>query len=127
MTDSNFDIRIILVDDEKGNILTGERLLNRHFEVITALNGQAALEILRQEKERIDCLITDIRMPVMGGAELIQQAKKILPDLKIIVVTGFSMTTEVAKEIKTGLVQEFVQKPIDYKYLTALIQKLVKG
>ena len=63
--------RILLVEDEEGLLAIGRRVLERHgYRVLTAPDGQAALELLRAEREPIDLLVTDVVMPRMGGPQL---------------------------------------------------------
>ncbi len=63
--------RILLVEDEEGLLTIGRRVLERHgYRVLTASDGQAALELLRAEREPIDLLVTDVVMPRMGGPQL---------------------------------------------------------
>ena len=77
--------RLLFVDDEV-EILELLVLMFRDCESETALNTESALEILR--KEQFDVLVTDIKMPGASGLSLIESAKKMSPDLAIVVITG---------------------------------------
>lgn len=77
---------ILLVDDEPANLRMMQRLLRGRYRLLTALSGQAALEILGSEK--VSLLLTDQRMPDMTGLELMCASRDIDADLAKIVVTG---------------------------------------
>ncbi len=81
-------IRILVVDDEKPI----RDMLSRHFrfldyDIVTAEDGVDALQFM--ERNKIDILMTDIKMPRMDGLELTQKVKDEYPLVRIIVVTGY--------------------------------------
>jgi signal transduction histidine kinase/ActR/RegA family two-component response regulator len=85
---------ILLVDDEElVRIGTGEMLSDLGYEVMEATSGAEALRILRAG-EPPDLLITDYLMPGMNGVELIEQAKRLVPALKVLLITGYSTIAE---------------------------------
>lgn len=78
---------ILLVDDEELLRAGMQEMLElQGFKVITAPNGEQALACLAQE--RIDLVITDLVMPTMDGIDFVQQLRKTLPDVPVIVVSG---------------------------------------
>ena len=84
---------ILLVDDDSDvRDVIAAFLRDRHHEVIEADSGSAALATLQREQHRIDLLIVDFAMPRMNGIELARLAKELMPDLLILVVTGFAET-----------------------------------
>ena len=67
-----------------------ERALTRHgYTVITADNGEEALEVLARGEE-IDLLISDVVMPAMDGPTMVREARKTRPDLKILFMSGYA-------------------------------------
>ncbi|MCB9228863.1 MAG: response regulator [Deltaproteobacteria bacterium] len=69
-------LRALIVDDELSTRLILRAMLSRmKLEVIDASNGQEALHLIRQEKQRVDLVITDINMPVMDGVRLIYELR----------------------------------------------------
>ncbi|MGN6514317.1 MAG: response regulator [Rhizomicrobium sp.] len=81
---------ILLAEDEAMlRIVAAETLKDDGFEVFEAGDGVSALEILRAHPE-IALLISDIKMPRLGGYELAENAMAIRPDLKILFMTGYS-------------------------------------
>lgn len=81
---------ILLAEDEAMlRIVAAETLKDDGFEVFEAGDGVSALEILRAHPQ-IALLISDIKMPRLGGYELAENAMAIRPDLKILFMTGYS-------------------------------------
>ncbi|MFL6776762.1 MAG: response regulator [Sphingomicrobium sp.] len=81
---------VLLVEDEPMVRSVAERALTRHgYQVITADNGEEALEILEQV-ETIDLLISDVVMPGMDGPTMVREARKSRPDLKILFMSGYA-------------------------------------
>ena len=81
---------VLLVEDEPMVRAVAERALTRHgYTVITADNGEEALELLARG-EPIDLLLTDVVMPGMDGPTMVEQARKDRPDLKILFMSGYA-------------------------------------
>ncbi len=81
---------ILLVEDEPMVRTVAERALTRHgYSVITADNGEEALDLLR-DSEKIDLLISDVVMPGMDGPTMVSEARKRWPDLKILFISGYA-------------------------------------
>jgi signal transduction histidine kinase/ActR/RegA family two-component response regulator len=82
--------RVLLVDDEEVIRRTCARVLEANgYQVTEAANGAEALAIL-DEGERFDALLTDVMMPVIGGAELAPRAIEQLPDIRVIFMSGYT-------------------------------------
>jgi two-component system cell cycle sensor histidine kinase/response regulator CckA len=81
---------VLLVEDEPMVRAVAERALTRHgYRVITADNGEEALEQL-SKGEQIDLLVSDVVMPGMDGPTMVQEARKSRPDLKILFMSGYA-------------------------------------
>lgn len=89
----------------------------------TAANGIQALEIIRREK--IDILITDIRMPGCSGMDLIEKVRKISPDIKIMIISGYA-NFEYAQTALKHSVSDYLLKPIDKAALNESLAKMVR-
>src|SRR6476620_10311731 len=88
--------RVLVVDDERSMRELLSIVLRRDgYDVLSAEDGAAAVELLKLE--RVDILITDIRMPQMNGVDLLREAKRIAPDIISFFLTD-SATTETAVE-----------------------------
>lgn len=106
----NFRARILIVDDEEANLIAVQRILEQEaYEVLTAKNGLAALALFR--KTRADLVITDLRMPELGGLELLAALRKFEPDLPVLLLTAFGTVDDAVEAMKLGAV-DFLAKPL---------------
>ncbi|HZX93957.1 MAG TPA: response regulator [Myxococcales bacterium] len=110
----------LLVDD---NLAFAENLAeilrDAGHEVLIATNGEAALRAA--EKERFDALVTDMRMPVMGGASLVHEIRRGDADLPAIVVTAYSGEEDLAAARNEGLLA-VLPKPVPVDRLLELLE-----
>lgn len=113
---------ILLVDDEKLICEMGQALLeDQGYTVYTAENGSRALDIYEKNHNRIDLVILDIVMPVMGGKEALLRLRAAHPDVKVLVSSGFHQNETNDTFVKLGAIG-FIQKP----YRTQELLKSVK-
>ena len=114
----NETIKVLVIDDEKAirdgcqRVLTG-----KGYEVITAENGQIALDILA--KEPLDIILLDLKMPVIGGEKVLEITRKKYPDIPVIIITGHGTVDTAVVCMKNGA-YDFITKPfqIDQFLLT---------
>src|SRR3954447_3671947 len=103
--------RVLVVDDERLMRELLSIVLRRDgYEVLIAEDGAAGLELLK--RERVDILITDIRMPNMNGVDLLREAKRISPDIVSIVMTAFATTDTAVEALRLGAA-DYVTKSKD--------------
>jgi signal transduction histidine kinase/ActR/RegA family two-component response regulator len=117
------DQSILIVDDEELLLTMGEMVLTSYgYDVMTAANGRAALDLLEKEgTPSVDLVITDLVMPHMDGYALIENLKKHKPDLRIICCSGNFRPSN--KEL--GIT--YLQKPFDSMDLIRAVRKVLKG
>lgn len=114
--------RILLVDDERTNVLIWEiALKDKNFQVVSATNPLDALEMFRHDSEKFDILITDQKMPDMSGIDLIRHIKRIRSDIPVILATGWTDTLD-ETAIKEHNI-EVAYKPHKINDLIAAINK----
>ena len=102
---------VLIVDDDRTIVRLCQRLLEKaSFRVITALKPVDALKIL--EEQKVDLLLSDIRMPVMDGFELISRAKQFQPGLPVLVMTGFGSIDTAIQALHRG-VDGLILKPFE--------------
>lgn len=102
---------ILIVDDDRTIIRLCQRLLERaSYRVFTVMDPFDALKIL--ERQKIDLLLSDIRMPIMDGFELISQAKQYQPDLPVLVMTGYGSIDNAIQALHRG-VDGLILKPFE--------------
>jgi two-component system response regulator PilR (NtrC family) len=93
--------RVLVVDDERSMRELLSIVLRRDgHEVLLADDGAAAIELLR--RERVDILITDIRMPQVSGVDVLREAKRIDPDMISIVMTAFASADTAVEALRLG-------------------------
>lgn len=113
---------ILLVEDEEALLLLGTRALTLSgYRVLSATNGQEALELWKQHRDAIDLVLTDMRMPKgIGGLELAEKLWKAKPSLKIIIMSGYNM--EMAQDSAASPIgYTFLAKPFDLKTLAETV------
>lgn len=117
------DQSILIVDDEELLRTMGEMVLSSYgYDVITAANGRAALDLLEKEgATEIDLVVTDLVMPHMDGYALIENLKKHQPDLRIICCSGNFRPSN--KEL--GIT--YLQKPFDSMDLVRAVKKVLNA
>ncbi|MEW6365524.1 MAG: response regulator [Acidobacteriota bacterium] len=119
--------RVLIVDDENSFLLSLSEGLARYaerFEVVTAENGDRALSILNSTS--IDLVVTDLKMPVLNGFELLAHLRKEHPRTPAIVMTAFGGPELEAKLMKSGIIQ-YVEKPVDFQELADRILETLEG
>jgi len=108
-------IRLLVAEDEKAlRALLFEELQDPGREIRVAANGLEALALLK--KEPFDLLITDIRMPGMGGIELLKESKKYQRGLLAIVITGYATLETAIQAIREGA-YDYIRKPFSLEEL----------
>ena len=107
---------VMVVDDEETIREMGKMMLQKiGFNVITAYDGQEAVEIFRSRKDEIDCILLDLTMPRMNGEECFHELRKIRKDIRVVIYSGYSKEETAQKFVNQG-VNEFLQKP--FKLIT---------
>lgn len=118
MLEKGQKIRTIVVEDETKILESICRKIidtNENFEIIgTAENGKDALSLI--ERLRPQVIFTDISMPVMGGLELMQRIRRIMPSVVIVVVSGYSDFAYAQEAIRFG-VFNYLLKPLESEKL----------
>src|SRR5215203_1489258 len=112
---------LLIVDDELGMRQFLTHLFQREGHVVrVAENGRHAIEQLRQQPP--DLIISDIRMPDMGGVELLSAARELLPEVEMIMMTAFA-NVDTAREAFLLGAYDFVQKPFDNDLLKETVAR----
>jgi len=101
--------KILIVDDEKENLLALQRTLRAIAHIYLANSAQEALSILKQEK--ISVIITDQRMPEMSGVELLKKTYKEYPMIVRIILTGYTDIEELIQAINAAHIYRYLTKP----------------
>ena len=116
--------KVLLVDDDVNGLKSYRRMLRKNpWHIFLAQSGSEALGVL--QKEDIDLVVTDIKMPEMHGVELISEIRKGSKTIPIIVISAYpGMKDE--DELNFHDIAGFVEKPIDFEALQNTINSLLK-
>jgi len=119
--------RVLIIEDEPAQRRILEEMVKRFgFEVMTAENGQRALEILSgSQGSTINLAVLDLMMPGMGGLEFLEKLEALRGDLPVIVQTSQGSIETVIKAMRAGA-DDFVVKPVSPERLRVSIQNLLK-
>lgn len=111
---------ILFVDDEE-NILNALRRLFRPmgFQIAVAHGGAEALELM--ERQSVDLIVSDMRMPQMNGAELLEQIRMRWPNTIRILLTGYADMSMTVDAINKGNIYRYISKPWDDNELLAAV------
>jgi response regulator RpfG family c-di-GMP phosphodiesterase len=113
-------IKILYVDDEENNLQAFKATFRRDYKIFIAIEAQVAREIL--EKEDIDIIITDQRMPGETGVEFLESIIPIHPNPIRILLTGYTDIQAVIDAINKGQVYHYLTKPWEEDYLRTVIK-----
>ncbi len=119
--------KILMVDDEKSFLFSAQKGLESYAEqfcVMIAINGSEAIKVLNSNK--IDLVITDIRMPVMNGFDLIAYMSRECSRVPIIVLTAFG-TPKIQDQLKQMGTFHYLEKPLDIDLLLEVMQKALEN
>jgi len=117
--------KVLIVDDEETLTWSMARSLSKdkdNYEVLIANNGREALNFL--EKNKIDLVISDIRMPDINGLDLLVRIKKEYPQTKVIIMTAYG-SADVQKEANQRGSLYYVEKPFEISDLRRIIIDLI--
>ena len=114
LSQSTVRANILVVDDEYGPRQAVRMLLNEDHEVFTAEDVPGAREKL--ESQRIDLVITDLRMPRETGVDLLQWVKRRFPETEVIILTGYGELETAVKAVEYGALA-YIEKPFDAENL----------
>ena len=115
-------VRLLLVDDEERFLATTQILLGKRGveNIHTATNGADALRIL--QKERVDVVVLDVKMPGMDGVEVLRRIRQEHPLVEVIMLTGHGSVDSAVEGLKLGAF-DYVMKPIDIPDLLTKIEE----
>ncbi|HKJ69245.1 MAG TPA: sigma-54 dependent transcriptional regulator [bacterium] len=113
---------ILLIDDEEAQLETLKSFLSRrNYEIHTATSGPTGLEIV--EKETIDLVLTDFRMPDWNGFVVLREVKEVNPNIDVVVITAYGNVEDAVEIMKAGA-YDYLTKPVDLNELENLINRV---
>jgi DNA-binding NtrC family response regulator len=114
-------IKVLLVDDEEDFVKSlAERIKIRKLGPEVALNGEEALQIVRDEVP--DVMVLDLKMPGIDGMEVLRRVKKAYPSVEVIILTGHGSEKD-EKDARHLGAFDYLQKPVDIDHLVQFIKR----
>jgi len=121
---SRSDFRILFLDDETEILSIVEQYLGGHgYQVTVSDNGAKALALAREKV--FDIIFTDLKMPEVGGLELLRAVKETSPETEVIILTGYGTVDSAVEALKLGS-YDYLQKPIEFERLKILIDRIIE-
>lgn len=104
---------ILYVDDEPINTKLLAMSLRKNFKVLTAFSGAEGLALLNNPENKIEIVISDMKMPEMNGIEFIRAAKQQHPDLSYYILSGYDLSGEIQHALDDNTILKYFKKPFD--------------
>lgn len=115
---------LLVIDDEEDVVKPLKKFLEKEgYEVFSAYNGEDGLNII--ENNKIDVIITDIKMGDMDGIEVLQEAKKLYQDIEGIMITGYSEQELAIKSLRAGAI-DYIPKPVHLEELLISVKQAIE-
>ena len=116
---------VLVADDEEETLLAAEMMLNElGYQVLKANGGREAIEVYRENADGVDLVAVDIVMPDLSGGETYKQLKTVNPNVKVLLMSGFSQSRMVEDLLEAGCAG-FLQKPFDTRTLSVKINEVL--
>ena len=118
-------IKALVVDDDPDVLRTLAKILKRKGQDVHPFESPvAALEYLKREK--VDIILTDLKMPEMDGIQFLYQAKALCPRVPVILITGYAAIDTAVSAIKLGAF-DYLRKPFEIKKIYEVIDRALSA
>jgi two-component system, cell cycle sensor histidine kinase and response regulator CckA len=116
---------ILIADDEDLVLTLGQRILEGYgYTVLTAGDGNQALNTFRERADEIDLVILDLSMPILSGREVMEQIQALSPHARMIIASGYSPDSDNAAATKNGA-RAYLQKPYQVADLAGVVRSVL--
>jgi two-component system, NtrC family, sensor kinase len=120
-------VKILCVDDERNVLRSLERIfLDDDYEIVLANSGEEGLQVLAEDGDTFQVIISDYRMPVMTGVEFLKAVYEKWPDTVRIVLSGYADASAIVAAINEGHIYKFIPKPWNDDELRVTIQNCLE-
>ena len=118
------DYNILILDDEAAqrDILTGY-LKKKGYKIFSASSGREGIEIIKNNP--VDIILSDFKMPDLNGIEVLEQVKKINPEISFVIVTAYGTVENAVKAMRLGAF-DYISKPVDLDELDIMIERIIE-
>lgn len=123
------DHTILIVDDEMHMRMVLSRMLEKHYNVLVASDGEEALELVQNHPnpEQIHLILCDQRMPRMNGVEFLEKSLPVIPNAIRIIVTAYTDVDAIIAFVNQAQIYKFILKPFDRDNLLLTIQRALEA
>ena len=116
---------VLLVDDETMVLnVASDMMRTMGYTVITASDGSTAVNLYRENHQRIDLVMLDMVMPDMSGSDVFDEIKKINPQAKVLLSSGYSLNGQASRIMERGC-DGFIQKPFTLDEISTLLRQIL--
>ena len=118
------DYNILVIDDEAAqrDVLTGY-LKKKGYKIFSASSGKEGIEIAKNNS--VDIILSDFKMPDLNGIEVLEQVKKINPEISFVIVTAYGTVENAVKAMRLGAF-DYISKPVDLDELDLMIERIIE-
>jgi CheY-like chemotaxis protein len=117
---------ILLVDDEEFIRELGMELLGGvGYNVLTAADGESALQLYRKEQNRIELILLDLIMPGMGGRKCLEELLRVNPRARVLIASGYSADGPTKEALGVGA-RDYISKPYDAKQMLKVVREVLE-
>ncbi len=119
------EYNILIIDDEQTQreVLTGY-LRKKGYHTLTADSGEEGIRLVKQNA--VDIILSDFKMPDKTGLEVLEEVKKINPEISFVIITAYSTVETAVKAMRMGA-YDYISKPVDLDELDLLIEKIIEN
>lgn len=115
--------KILICDDEEGIRESFKLILGEKYDLVFTNSGKECLEQLEKAKD-VGLVLIDIKMPKQNGIEITREIKRLHPNIKVIIVTGYA-STEIAQEATLAGADDYIVKPFESKNILQKISEIL--
>ncbi|MBK9096876.1 MAG: sigma-54-dependent Fis family transcriptional regulator [bacterium] len=117
------DYNILVIDDEAAqrDVLAGY-LKKKGYKIFSASSGREGIDFVKNNP--VDIILSDFKMPDLNGIEVLEQVKKINPEISFVIVTAYGTVENAVKAMRLGAV-DYISKPVDLDELDLMIERIV--
>jgi adenylate cyclase len=116
-------IGLLVVDDEEGVRRSLRKVFEKdRYDILMAENGEQAVQMVRENHDRLETVISDFKMPGMDGLETLIEIGKINPEITRIMLTGYATMESAIESVNAGI-DGFLTKPFDNMELRAKVRE----
>ena len=114
---------ILYVDDEEANLILFRMTFEGERDVLLANSPEEGLKKLEENRERIQAVISDMRMPEMNGVQFVTKARESVNDIPYYILSGYAFDAEIDDALQTSKIKEFFTKPFNRDEIESHLKK----